>query len=59
MSILKPAAGGGAGFSGACGLPPAWGVLRPLPCALRISAKATRGPVGAHALETQYLTPDL
>ena len=50
MSILKPTAGGGAGFPGACGLPSAWCALRPLPCALRFSAKPTRGPdLGAHA----------
>ena len=32
MSTLRLTAGGGAGFSGACGLPLAWRVLRPLPC---------------------------
>ena len=52
--------GGGKGFSGACGLPSAWRVLRPLPCALRFSAKATRGPApGVHVFEPLHLTPDL
>ena len=35
-------------------------MLRPLPCALRFSAKPTRGPApGAHVLEPLHLTPDL
>ena len=60
MSTLRLTAGGGAGFSGACGPASAWRVLRPLPCALRFSAKATRGPApGAHVFEPLHLTPDL
>ena len=49
MLTRKPTVGGGAGFSGACGLPSAWRVLRPLPWPRRFSAKATRGPApGIH-----------
>ena len=60
MLTRKPNVGGGAGFSGACVLPSAWRVLRPLPCPLRFSAKATRGPApGAHVFEPLHLTPDL
>ena len=60
LSTRKPTVGGGAGFSGACALPSAWRVLRPLLCALRFSAKPTRGPEpGTHALEQHNLTPDL
>ena len=52
MLTRKPTVGGGAGFSGACGPPSAWRVLRPLPCPLRFSAKAARGPApGAHVFE--------
>ena len=59
LSTRKPTVGGGAGFSGAW-LPSAWRVLRPLPCALRFSAKATRGPApGAPVFEPLHLTPDL
>ena len=37
----------------------AWRVLRPLPCPLRFSAKATRGPApGALVFEPLHLTPD-
>ena len=60
MLTRKPFVGGGAGFSGACGLPSAWHVLRPLPCPLRFSAKATRGPApGAHVFEPLHLTPTI
>ena len=59
MSTLRLTAGGGAGFSGACGLPLAWRVLRPLPCALKFSAKPALGhEPGAHMLEQHYPTPD-
>ena len=52
MLTRKPAVGGKAGFSGACGPPSAWRVLRPLPCPRRFSAKTTRGPApGAHVFE--------
>ena len=47
------------GSSGVCGLPSAWRVLRPQPCPLRFSAKATRGPApGALVFEPLHLTPD-
>ena len=60
MLILKPIIGGGTGFSGACGLPLAWRALKPQPCALRFSAKPTRGSApGAHVREPLHLTPDL
>ena len=59
MLTRKPTVGGGAGFSGACGLPLAWRVLRPLPCALKFSAKPALGhEPGAHMLEQHYPTPD-
>ena len=60
MLTRKPTVGGEAGFSGACGPPSAWHVLRPLPCPRRFSAKATCGPApGAQVFEPLHLTPDL
>ena len=60
MLILKPIVGGGTGISGACGLPSAKCAPKPPPCALRFSAKPTRGPAtGAHVLEPLHLTQDL
>ena len=59
MLTRKPTVGGEAGSSGVCGLPSAWRVLRPQPCPLRFSAKATRGPApGALVFEPLHLTPD-
>ena len=51
MSTLRLPAGDGAGFSGACGLPLASRVHRPLPCALKFSAKPAVGhEPGAHMI---------
>ena len=58
MLTRKPTVGGGAGFSGACGPPSAWLVLRRLPWPRRFLAKAIRGPApGAPVLEPLHLTP--
>ena len=60
MLTRKPTVGGGAGFSGACGLPLAWRVLRPLPCALKFSAKPALGhEPGAPVIEHHHPTPAL
>ena len=40
---LRLTAGAGVGFSGACGLPLGWRARKPLPCALRLSAKPALG----------------